>query len=108
MALAVGTKAPDFSLATKTADGPKQVKLSDNFGKQNTLLLFFPMAFTGVAEVCEWFDDASGRFRIEVDVRNRRWGPLFGYRGSFAVEWREVGPGGVPHEVRPRREERRE
>ena len=54
MALAVGTKAPDFSLATKTADGPKQVKLSENFGKTNTLLLFFPMAFTGVCttEMC--------------------------------------------------------
>jgi peroxiredoxin len=54
MALAVGTKAPDFSLATKTADGPKQIKLSDNFGKQNTLLLFFPMAFTGTCteEMC--------------------------------------------------------
>ena len=54
MALAVGTKAPDFSLPTKTADGPKQIKLSDSFGKQNTLLLFFPMAFTGVCttEMC--------------------------------------------------------
>ena len=48
MALAVGTKAPDFSLPTKTAEGAKQIKLSDNFGKTNTLLLFFPMAFTGV------------------------------------------------------------
>src|SRR5205085_462717 len=54
MALAVGTKAPDFSLATKTAEGPKQIKLSENFGKTNTLLLFFPMAFTGVCttEMC--------------------------------------------------------
>ncbi len=54
MALATGTKAPDFSLPTKTADGPKQVKLSDNFGKTNTLLLFFPMAFTGTCttEMC--------------------------------------------------------
>lgn len=54
MALAVGTKAPDFSLATKTTEGPKQVKLSDNFGKTNTLLLFFPMAFTGTCttEMC--------------------------------------------------------
>ena len=54
MALAVGTKAPDFSLPTKTAEGPKQIKLSDNFGKTNTLLLFFPMAFTGVCttEMC--------------------------------------------------------
>ena len=54
MPLAVGTKAPDFSLSTKTADGPKQIKLSDNFGKKNTLLLFFPMAFTGTCttEMC--------------------------------------------------------
>ena len=54
MPLAVGTKAPDFSLATKTADGPKQIKLSDNFGKKNTVLLFFPMAFTGTCteEMC--------------------------------------------------------
>jgi glutaredoxin-dependent peroxiredoxin len=54
MALAVGTKAPDFSLSSKTADGPKQIKLSDNFGKTNTLLLFFPMAFTGTCttEMC--------------------------------------------------------
>src|ERR1700751_1567927 len=54
MSLAVGTKAPDFSLPTKTADGPKQIKLSENFGKKNTLLLFFPMAFTGTCteEMC--------------------------------------------------------
>src|SRR5438477_8062942 len=54
MSLPVGTKAPDFTLPTKTVDGPKQVKLSDNFGKQNTLLLFFPMAFTGTCttEMC--------------------------------------------------------
>ena len=54
MSLAVGTKAPDFTLSTKTADGPKQIKLSDNFGKKNTLLLFFPMAFTGTCttEMC--------------------------------------------------------
>ena len=54
MPLAVGTKAPDFTLSTKTADGPKQIKLSDNFGKKNTLLLFFPMAFTGTCttEMC--------------------------------------------------------
>ena len=54
MALVTGTKAPDFSLPTKTADGPKRIKLSENFGKTNTLLLFFPMAFTGTCttEMC--------------------------------------------------------
>jgi peroxiredoxin len=55
MPLAVGTKAPDFTLPTNTADGPKQIKLSDNLGTKHTLLLFFPMAFTGTCttEMCE-------------------------------------------------------
>ena len=55
MALSIGTKAPDFSLSTKTSDGLKLVKLSDHFGKNNILLLFFPMAFTGVCttELCQ-------------------------------------------------------
>src|SRR6266513_4054872 len=55
MPLAVGTKAPDFTLSTKTADGPKQIRLSNNLGKKNTLLLFFPMAFTGTCttEMCD-------------------------------------------------------
>jgi peroxiredoxin len=54
MALPVGTKAPDFTLPTKTADGPKQITLSEQYGKGNTLLLFFPMAFTGTCttEMC--------------------------------------------------------
>lgn len=54
MPLSVGAKAPDFSLATKTADGTKQIKLSDNFGKKSSVLLFFPMAFTGTCtqEMC--------------------------------------------------------
>lgn len=55
MAITVGTKAPDFTLKSKTAAGLVDVKLSDNFGKKNTVLLFFPAAFTGVctSELCD-------------------------------------------------------
>jgi peroxiredoxin len=55
MPLPIGTSAPDFTLKTKTAAGLEDVTLSDNFGKQNTVLLFFPLAFTGVctAEMCD-------------------------------------------------------
>ncbi len=55
MPLAVGTKAPDFTLKTKTADGPRDVTLSANFGQKQTVLLFFPAAFTGVCtqEMCD-------------------------------------------------------
>ncbi len=55
MPIAVGTKAPDFSLKSKQASGLVDVKLSSNFGKKNTVLLFFPAAFTGVCtkEMCD-------------------------------------------------------
>lgn len=55
MAIPTGTKAPEFSLKTKTADGLQDIKLSDNFGRKNTVLLFVPLAFTGVCtkELCD-------------------------------------------------------
>lgn len=55
MALSAGSKAPDFTLKTKRGGEPKDVKLSDNFGKKKTVLLFFPLAFTGVCtkEMCD-------------------------------------------------------
>ena len=55
MAIPVGSKAPAFSLKSKTAAGVADVKLSDNRGKKNTVLLFFPAAFTSVCtqEMCD-------------------------------------------------------
>ncbi len=55
MPLQVGEKAPDFTLVTKTAEGPQLVKLSEQIGKSNLVLLFVPMAFTGVCttELCD-------------------------------------------------------
>jgi len=38
----VGSKAPDFTLKSKQASGLVDVKLSNGFGKKNTVLLFFP------------------------------------------------------------------
>lgn len=54
MPIAVGTKAPDFTLKSKSP-ADVEVKLSNNFGQKNTVLLFFPLAFTGVCttELCD-------------------------------------------------------
>src|ERR1043166_10290186 len=70
MPLAVGTKAPDFTLSTKTAEGPKQIKLSDNFGKKNTVLLFFPMAFTGTCteEMCGQTAELNNYKNLNAEV----------------------------------------
>lgn len=70
MAITVGTKAPDFELSTKTSEGPKKVKLSNNAGKKNTLLLFFPMAFTGVCtkEMCDISQGLNGYNELNAEV----------------------------------------
>lgn len=68
----------------------------------------FPLFFSGIAEVCEWYDDEAEKFRIQVEVTNRTWGRLFGYHGSFDVTFKEVDEDGIPEQIKPRREERRE
>jgi peroxiredoxin len=70
MPIAVGTKAPDFTLKSKNAAGLADVKLSANFGQKNTVLLFFPLAFTSVctAELCDITQGINGYKELNADV----------------------------------------
>jgi len=70
MALSVGTKAPDFSLKSKNASGLVDVKLSNNFGKKNTVVVFFPLAYTSVctAELCDVTAGLSAYAALGADV----------------------------------------
>src|SRR5438067_9331953 len=67
MALPAGSKAPDFTLKSKSAEGLRDVKLSDYLGKKNVVLLFFPAAFTGVctSEMCS----VSGGLKDYEDLK---------------------------------------
>src|SRR3954471_1701001 len=70
MPIPVGSKAPDFTLKSKQASGLVDVKLSANFGKKNTVLLFFPLAFTGVCtkEMCDITAGLNGYSGLNADV----------------------------------------
>ncbi len=70
MAIAVGSKAPDFTLKSKTASGVVDVKLSNNFGKKNTVVLFFPLAFTSVCtkEMCDITAGLSAYSNLNAEV----------------------------------------
>ncbi len=70
MAIKAGAKAPDFTLKSKQASGLAEVKLSDNFGKKNTVLLFFPAAFTGVCtqEMCGISSELNAWAGLNADV----------------------------------------
>ena len=70
MALATGTQAPDFTLKTTNHEGLTDFTLSSNFGKRNTVLLFFPLAFTGVCtqELCSASQDLQKYSDLGADV----------------------------------------
>jgi len=71
MPLSVGNQAPDFSLKSKKpGQDPVDVKLSENFGNKNTVLLFVPLAFTSVCtkEFCDISAGLSAYSDLNADV----------------------------------------
>ena len=70
MAIPVGSKAPDFSLKSRQGGNLVDVKLSDNLGKKNTVVLFFPLAFTGVCttEMCDVTAGLGAYQQLGADV----------------------------------------
>jgi len=70
MPIAIGSKAPNFTLKTKTAEGLKDVTLGANFGKKQTVVLFFPLAFTSVCtqELCDTSGGLADYEKLGADV----------------------------------------
>ena len=67
----VGDKAPDFTLSSFShSDQPVEYTLSSFAGKDNVLLVFFPMAFTGVCtdQNCTISDSLSDFAKLNVKV----------------------------------------
>jgi hypothetical protein len=97
--------AVDIDMSVDEKGGLK-LKSGDQRFYESAVGFSFPMMFSGIADVCEWYDDDEAKFNIEVKVTNKPWGPLFGYRGKFDVEWLACDQ--VPANVLPQRTERRE
>ena len=66
MSIKVGDPAPDFSLVGLGEGGPEVVTLSKITGEQNILVLFVPMAFTGVCT--QEFRDISAGLGAYADL----------------------------------------
>lgn len=54
MGITVGDQAPDFTLKSKSGDDMNDISLSDYRDNKNVVILFFPLAYTGVCtdEMC--------------------------------------------------------
>ncbi|TPE43580.1 DUF4166 domain-containing protein [Pontibacter mangrovi] len=96
----------DFSV---TANGGLRLRSGEQRFYEGIIGFKFPMLFSGYADVCEWYDDAESRFKISVEVKNKVWGRLFHYQGSFDAAYIPVGSeADIPQDVKPVREEIRD
>ncbi|WP_169136262.1 DUF4166 domain-containing protein [Streptomyces sp. HNM0575] len=98
--------ATDLHL-TADDDGALVIRSGEHRFREGPVDVRVPELIGGDAEVRESYDDAAGLFRIQVTVRNRRFGPLFGYEGTFSAEFSPVRGRDVPTDLRPVREESR-
>ncbi len=66
MAIKVGDKAPDFTLY----DSEKQEVALESYKGKNVVLLFFPLAFTGVCtkELCMMRDDIATYGNLDAEI----------------------------------------
>ncbi len=55
-----------------------------NASTKDSLGFPFPMLFSGVADVCECYDDAERQFKIKVNVTNKVMGTPFRIQGPFS------------------------
>jgi hypothetical protein len=99
--------AVDIDLAI-AENGGLRLRSGEQRFYEGPIAFRFPMFFSGLADVCEWYDDEKQKFGIEVRVKNKVWGDLFGYRGSFDVIYKPLDPQDIPAAAKPRREEGRE
>jgi len=70
MPLKPGQPLPDLTLKSKTDTGLVDVKIRRNVGKGPTVILFFPLAFTGVCtdEMCKVTNDFDAYKSLGADV----------------------------------------
>ncbi|WP_324784806.1 DUF4166 domain-containing protein [Streptomyces sp. H51] len=85
-------------------DGSLLIRSGEHRFREGPVDVRVPELIGATAEVRESYDDTAARFRISVRVVNRRFGPLFGYEGSFTAAYTPVRP---RPDLRPVREERR-
>ncbi len=93
---------------TAEPDGALTIRSTGHRFREGRVDVRVPHLVGGDATVRESYDETIDRFRVRVSVANRRFGPLFGYEGSFDVEYVDLAEHAVPAGLRPLREEVRE
>lgn len=106
----LGTKqhlAVDLSLSVG-ANGGMHIRSAEQRFYEGLLQFRFPGKLTGIADVCEWYDETERQYQIQVEVKNPLFGRVFYYRGSFQVRYVPMTQDQIPISALPLRTEIRE
>jgi hypothetical protein len=88
-------------------DGSLLIRSGEHRFREGKVDVRVPELIGATAQVRESYDDETNRFRIQVRVVTKHFGPLFGYEGSFEATYTDVRTRAVRPGLRPVREERR-
>jgi hypothetical protein len=91
--------ATDLRLAADP-DGSLVIRSVGHRFREGPVDVRVPAPLGAEARVRESYDEDAGRFRIRVEVVHPWFGPLFGYRGSFAAEFVDAAGYRAPRPVR--------
>ncbi|MFD2115606.1 DUF4166 domain-containing protein [Paenibacillus yanchengensis] len=99
--------AVDLAISVEP-NGGIRIRSRDQRFYEGWLQFPFPRLFTGIADVCEWYDDSEERYKISVAVNNPLIGSVFRYQGTFQTQFVNMKSSVIPLDIKPLREERRE
>jgi hypothetical protein len=97
--------AVDLNLSVD-ADGGLHLTSGSQRFHEGPASFWFPMLFSGRADLHESYDDVAGVYRIRMEVHNAVFGFLFGYEGEFTCEFPAATD--APDRLKPVRHERRD
>lgn len=71
------------------------------------LSLSLPSMISARADVSEWYVDDEEKFHISVKVTYPMIGEIFGYRGTFEINWIDIEPEQIPEYAKPKFEQKK-
>ena len=83
-----GVVVADVHLSVE--DDALALEIGDQWLRAGDRYLRLPAVMAAGGTLRDRYDDDAGEFRVAAEIANPLVGPVFGYRGSFDTEFREV------------------
>jgi hypothetical protein len=97
-----------FEMGLKVEKGAIRFTSGRQFAFMGRLKFPIPSIVRGNIDLLEWYDDDKQLFYLDLKVKSKLFGPLFGFTGWFDAEYKDFKEQTIPEKFKPTRDERRE